>query len=49
MGAAIFGLPVFRGVILVQLIVGRGISLSSKSLSFKWNKLTYKGFGPIFQ
>ena len=49
MGAAVFGLPVFIGVILVQLIVGRGISLSSKSLSFKWNKLDpIKGLGRIF-
>ena len=49
MGAAVFGLPVFIGVILVQVIVGRGISLSSKSLSFKWNKLDpIKGLGRIF-
>ena len=48
-GAAIFGIPAFIGVVIIQLIVGRGISLSSKSLSFKWDKLDpIKGLGRIF-
>ena len=48
-GAAIFGLPCFLGVILIQSIVGNGLSISSKALGFKWNKLDpIKGLGRIF-
>ena len=47
-GAAIFGIPCLIGVILIQSIVGNGLSMSSKSLSFKWNKLDpIKGLGRI--
>lgn len=48
-GAAIFGIPAFIGICTIQLIVGRGISMSSKALSFKWDKLDpIKGLGRIF-
>ena len=48
-GAAIFGIPAFIGILIIQLIVGRGISMSSKALSFKWDKLDpIKGLGRIF-
>lgn len=48
-GAAIFGVPALIGAVIIQLIVGRGISMSSKSLSFKWDKLDpIKGLGRIF-
>ena len=48
-GAAIFGIPAFIGICTIQLIVGRGISISSKALSFKWEKLDpIKGLGRIF-
>lgn len=49
LGAAIFGLPCLLGVILIQSIVGNGLSISSKALGFKWNKLDpIKGLGRIF-
>ena len=48
-GAAIFGIPAFIGICAIQLIVGRGISMSSKALTFKWDKLDpIKGLGRIF-
>ena len=48
-GAAIFGIPAFIGICTIQLIVGRGISMSSKALTFKWDKLDpIKGLGRIF-
>ena len=48
-GAAIFGLPCLLGVLLIQSIVGNGLSISSKALTFKWNKLNLiKGLGRIF-
>jgi|TARA_B100001093_G_scaffold105095_1_gene97351 flagellar biosynthetic protein FlhB len=48
-GAAIFAIPSFVGIILMQTVVGSGISFSSKALGFKWNKLDpIKGLGKIF-
>ena len=48
-GAAIFGIPAFFGILIIQLIVGRGITMSAKALSFKWDKLDpIKGLGRIF-
>ena len=48
-GAAIFAIPCFVGTILMQTVVGSGISFSSKALGFKWNKLDpIKGLGRIF-
>ena len=48
-GAALFGIPCFVGIILMQTIVGSGLSISSKALGFKWNKLDpIKGLGRIF-
>lgn len=48
-GAAIFAIPCFVGVLLVQSVVGGGLSFSSKALGFKWNKLDpVKGLGRIF-
>ena len=47
-GAAIFGIPCLIGVLLIQSIVGNGLSISSKALSFKWTKLDpIKGLGRI--
>ena len=49
MGAAVFAIPCFAGVILIQTVVGSGLSFSSKALGFKWNKLDpIKGLGRIF-
>jgi flagellar biosynthetic protein FlhB len=49
LGAALFAIPCFVGVILMQTIVGGGLSISSKALGFKWNKLDpIKGLGRIF-
>ena len=49
LGAAVFAVPCFVGVILMQTIVGSGLSISSKALGFKWNKLDpIKGLGRIF-
>ena len=48
-GAAIFAIPCFVGVLLVQSVIGGGLSFSSKALGFKWNKLDpVKGLGRIF-
>ena len=48
-GAAIFAIPCFIGVLLVQSVIGGGLSFSSKALGFKWNKLDpVKGLGRIF-
>ena len=48
-GAALFGIPCFVGIILMQTVVGSGLSISSKALGFKWNKLDpIKGLGRIF-
>ena len=48
-GAAVFALPCFFGVVLMQTIVGGGLNFSTKSLGFKWNKLDpVKGLGRIF-
>jgi len=48
-GAAIFAIPSFVGVLLVQSVIGGGLSFSSKALGFKWNKLDpVKGLGRIF-
>jgi len=49
LGAAVFAIPCFAGVILIQTVVGGGLSFSSKALGFKWNKLDpIKGLGRIF-
>ena len=46
---AIFGIPCLLGVLLIQSIVGGGLSISSKSIAFKWNKLNpITGLGRIF-
>jgi flagellar biosynthetic protein FlhB len=48
-GAALFAIPCFVGIILMQTVVGGGLSISSKALGFKWNKLDpIKGLGRIF-
>ena len=48
-GASLFAVPCFVGVILMQTIVGSGLSISSKALGFKWNKLDpIKGLGRSF-
>ena len=38
-GAAFFAIPCFVGILLMQTIVGGGLSISSKAVGFKWNKL----------
>ena len=48
-GAAVFAIPCFAGVILIQTVIGGGLSFSAKALGFKWNKLDpIKGLGRIF-
>ena len=48
-GAAFFAIPCFLGILLMQTIVGGGLSISSKAIGFKWNKLDpVKGLGRIF-
>jgi len=48
-GAAFFAVPCFFGILLMQTIVGGGLSISSKAVGFKWNKLDpIKGLGRIF-
>ena len=48
-GASIFAIPCFAGVLLMQSVVGGGLSMSSKAMGFKWNKLDpIKGLGRIF-
>ena len=49
LGAAVFAIPCFIGVLLIQTVVGGGLSFSAKALGFKWNKLDpIKGLGRIF-
>ena len=39
----------FCWVLLIQAVIGGGLSFSSKTLGFKWNKLDpIKGLGRIF-
>lgn len=47
--AFLFGVPCFISIILIQALVGGGIMLSSKAMSFKLEKLDpVKGLGRIF-
>ena len=49
LAAACFGIPCFLFVIGMQTIVGGGLSVSSKALGFKFEKLNLiKGLGRIF-
>ena len=47
--AAVFGIPCFIFVVGMQAFVGNGLSISSKALGFKFEKLNLiKGLGRIF-
>ena len=49
LAAAMFGIPCFFFIILMQAFVGSGLSMSGKALGFKFEKLNLiKGLGRIF-